>query len=68
MDGGGKSGSGNAKAHVHPSRLSKHRGPVDAESCLLPQTEVDEQHLRQTRLRKCQYQNLLPGQEALSDL
>lgn len=52
MDGGWKSGSGNAKKDVHSSRQSFDGGTMDAEGRFIPQTQIDQQHFRQTRLRK----------------
>ena len=49
MDRGGEGGPRDAQEDVHPPRQPDHRGAVDAESCLVPQAETDEQHIRQAR-------------------
>ena len=49
LDSCWKSRSWNAKANVHPSWFPCQWGAVDAESCVIPQIEVDQQHFRQTR-------------------
>ena len=52
MDGGWQSRSGDAQADVHPPGQSGDWRAVDAESRLVPQAQVDQQHFRQARLRK----------------
>ena len=49
MDRGGEGGPRDAQEDVHSPRQPDHRGAVDAESCLVPQAETDEQHIRQAR-------------------
>ena len=49
VDSGGQGGPGDAQEDVHSPRQPRHWGTVDAESCLLPQTETNKQHIRQTR-------------------
>ncbi|KAG8297499.1 hypothetical protein J6590_034741, partial [Homalodisca vitripennis] len=50
VDGSRQGGPGDAQENVHPPRLSQYGRAMDAESCLLPQTEAHQQHLRQARL------------------
>lgn len=53
MDGGRKSGPGNAETDVHPPRFAIYRRTVDAESGQFPQAEVNQQHFGQARI--CKY-------------
>ena len=52
MDRGWQGGPGDAQEDVHSPRQSRNWRTVDAESCLLPQTQTLQQHIRQTRTGK----------------
>ena len=52
MDRGWQGGPGDAQEDVHSPRQSRNWRTVDAESCLIPQTEANKQHIRQTRTGK----------------
>ena len=47
MDGCGQGGPRDAEENVHPPGQPRHGGAVDAEGCLLPQAEADQQSVGQ---------------------
>lgn len=55
VDGRRESGPRDAEEDVHPPGLAVDRRAMDAESGFFPQTQVNQQHQRQTRFREYQY-------------
>ena len=47
LDRGGQGGPRDAEENVHPPGQPRHGGAVDAEGCLLPQVEADQQSVGQ---------------------